>query len=115
LIPLRKAGCQEIFINGSFTTSKDDPGDIDCAWNPEGVDLDQLGQLEPVFFEFANGRQSQKDKFGCEFFPANLAADGAGTTFIEFFQTVKDTGEQKGIVCLSLNQFPGVAHHDDKE
>ena len=36
LEPFRKAGCQRIFVNGSFVTEKDEPGDIDVAWDPNG-------------------------------------------------------------------------------
>jgi len=102
LSPLRKAGCRRIFVNGSFVTSKDLPGDIDVAWDPIGEDVDRLLDLEPVFGDFDNRRAAQKEKFGCEFFPSSLSADGVGNTFLEFFQIDKETEAEKGIVALNL-------------
>ena len=64
LEPLREAGCRRVFVNGSFVTDKDKPGDIDVAWDPKGVDLDRLLELEPVFGDFADRRAAQKAKFG---------------------------------------------------
>ncbi len=72
LEPLREAGCRRVFVNGSFVTDKDEPGDIDGAWDPTGVDVDQLLEVEPVFGDFADGRAAQKAKFGCEFLPVEL-------------------------------------------
>ena len=99
---LREAGCRWVFVNGSFVTDKDDPGDIDVGWDPTGVDVDRLLELEPVFGDFADRRAAQKAKFGCEFFPASLTADLVGNTFLEFFQIDGETEAQKGIVALEL-------------
>jgi hypothetical protein len=99
---LRKAGCQRVFLNGSFVTEKEEPGDIDVAWDPEGVDVDRLLDLEPLFGEFANRRTAQKAKFGCEFFPSSLTADSVGNDFLAFFQIDKETGARKGIVEVKL-------------
>ncbi|MDA1054627.1 MAG: hypothetical protein O3C40_29705 [Planctomycetota bacterium] len=100
--PLREAGCRRVFVNGSFVTEKDDPGDIDVAWDPIGVDVDRLLEVEPVFGDFTDGRAAQKKTFGCEFFPSSFAADLVGSTFLEFFQIDKETEAQKGIVALDL-------------
>jgi hypothetical protein len=89
-------------VNGSFVTDKDDPGDMDVAWDPTGLDVDRLLELEPVFGDFADRRAAQKAKFGCEFFPASLTADLVGNTFLEFFQIDRETEAQKGIVALKL-------------
>ena len=102
LEPLREAGCRRVFVNGSFVTDKDEPGDIDVAWEPAGVDVDRLLEVEPVFGDFAAGRAAQKVKFGCEFFPSSFTADLVGNTFLEFFQIDRETEAQKGIVALNL-------------
>lgn len=99
---LRQAGCRQVFINGSFVTSKENPGDIDVAWDPDGVDVDRLLEVEPVFGDFEDRRAAQKAKFGCEFFPSSSSADLVGNTFLEFFQIDKETGARKGIVVLAL-------------
>ena len=102
LEPLRVAGCRRVYINGSFVTDKEVPGDIDVAWEPAGVDVVHLLELEPLFGDFSARRAAQKAKFLCEFFPASFAADLVGNTFLDFFQTDKHTGERKGIIALDL-------------
>lgn len=102
LVILRLAGCRRVYVDGSFVTSKTVPNDYDAAWEPTGVDLSLLKSSEPVFFEFANLRASQKAKFFGEFFPSCLKADRTGNTFLEFFQVDKNTGNQKGIIALDL-------------
>lgn len=99
---LRTVGCKRLYVDGSFVTTKSVPNDYDVAWDPAGVDLKRLQALEPVFFEFANARAAQKAKFFGEFFPSSLPADPAGSTFLEFFQIDKHTGNQKGIIALDL-------------
>ena len=39
---LRAAGCRKVFIDGSFVTTKESPGDCDGCWDIEGVDPDAL-------------------------------------------------------------------------
>jgi hypothetical protein len=95
---LRHAGCQRVFIDGSFVTTKEAPADFDGCWDVTGVDLEAL---DPVLLTFDQGRASQKAKYRGEFFPAQLTEGGSGTTFLEFFQTDRETGQPKGIVVLS--------------
>ena len=97
---LRAAGCRRVYINGSFVTSKELPNDIDACWDINGVDVDAL---DPVFFEFDNGRAAQKARFGCEFFPAQMSEGVTGRAFLEFFQIDNQTGEPKGIIELELD------------
>jgi hypothetical protein len=97
---LRAAGCRRVYINGSFVTSKEQPNDIDACWDIEGVDVDAL---DPVFFEFDDGRAAQKARFGAEFFPAQVPEGLTGRVFLDFFQVDKQTGEPKGIVELILD------------
>lgn len=99
---LRLTGCQRLYLDGSFVTSKLVPNDYDAAWEPIGVDLPLLKSMEPVFFEFGNLRAAQKAKYFGEFFPSSAKADVAGSTFLEFFQIDKNTGNQKGLIALNL-------------
>jgi hypothetical protein len=39
---LRDAGCKRVYLNGSFVTSKDEPGDFDACWDPTGVDFERI-------------------------------------------------------------------------
>lgn len=97
---LRAAGCRRVYINGSFVTSKELPNDIDVCWDIEGVDADAL---DPVFFDFDDGRAAQKARFGSEFFPAQVPEGVTGRAFLDFFQADKQTGEPKGIIKLELD------------
>ena len=67
-----------------------------------GRDLDRL---DPIFFEFADGRAAQKERFGGELFP-NVVETGSGLVFADFFQNERDTG-RKGIVVLHLQEAEG--------
>ena len=100
---LRDAGCPRAYIDGSFVTSKNVPGDFDACWETASVDPDLL---DPVLLTFTNQREEQKARFGGELFPAELGTDPHGTRFLDFFQQDKVTGERKGIVSLDLEGSP---------
>ncbi|HAL47944.1 MAG: hypothetical protein FI707_12410 [SAR202 cluster bacterium] len=95
----RRSGCQTFYIDGSFVTEKDDPGDFDACWENAGVDPTVL---DPVLLTFDRGRATQKAKYRGEMFPASAEAIPGGRTFFEFFQIDKDTGDPKGIIALDL-------------
>lgn len=96
---LALAGCQLVYIDGSFVTAKAIPGDYDACWETTGVNR---FDLDPVFLDFANRRAAQKAKYLGEFFPARMVEAGSGAVFLAFFQTDKTTGNSKGIVALEL-------------
>jgi hypothetical protein len=100
---LKQAGCRTVYIDGSFVTAKKLPGDFDVCWDVSGVDP---ALLDPIFLIFDRGRAAQKARFRGEFFPAQLPEGASGMTFLEFFQTSKETGRPKGIVALSLETLP---------
>jgi hypothetical protein len=99
---LRCAGCMAAYLDGSFVTTKDQPGDFDACWDVVDVDPDKI---DPVFLDFDDGRAAQKARFGGEFFPAQLPEGDSGKTFLEFFQIDKNTGDPKGIVGLDLGRW----------
>lgn len=101
ILSLKKAGCETIYLDGSFSTSTKDPNDIDVCWELINVNLDLLLIIEPVLFNFDFKRKPQKDKFGCEFFPADSIAAPPDKTYIDFFQQDRD-GNPKGIIGLKI-------------
>lgn len=114
LVGLRKAlqslasvGCKAVYINGSFVTSKEVPGDFDACWDAEGVDVDLLQKRDPVLLTFENERAAQKTKYLGEFFPAQAQAESSAPyrIFLEFFQIDKETGHPKGIVAIDLRNW----------
>lgn len=98
---LRHAGCPALYLDGSFVTGKDLPRDFDGCWDMHGVDP---ALLDPTLLDFRNGRAAQKLRFGGELFPASSKESGSGRTFLDFFQTDKDTGAPKGIVKIELQR-----------
>jgi hypothetical protein len=102
LTSLHTCGCQTAWIDGSFTTDKDKPGDIDVCYDI--TDFAKLKLLEPTLLDFTNARASMKQKFSCECFPAHLPAEPGGLTFLEFFQVSKNQ-HAKGIVKLDLSNI----------
>jgi len=83
-------------------TTKLQPGDVDVCWAIEHVNPDKL---DPVFLDFSRSRAAQKARFQSEFFPADLPEGLTGKTFLEFFQTDKETGVPKGILALDLRRW----------
>ena len=69
---LKSAGCKKAYLDGSFVTSKNKPGDFDGCWDETDVDP---ALLDPILLTFTNGRIAQKIKFGGELFPAGFVAD----------------------------------------
>ncbi len=102
MVSLKDAGCKTVYVDGSFVTGKERPGDFDACWEEEGVDPIVL---DPVLLIFDNGRASQKAKYMGELFPASNIADEDGFSFLEFFQTDKETGRRKGIVAIDLGEL----------
>ena len=100
---LRIAGCRRVYIDGSFVSAKQVPGDFDGCWEVAGVDP---SLLDPVLLTFDNRRAAQKAKYGGELFLAEAVADPFGTRFLDFFQRDKYTGEPKGIVAIDLGTLP---------
>ena len=96
---LRAAGCARVYLDGSFVTDKDVPGDFDACWEVSGVDP---ALLDPVLLDFSDRRAAQKARYGGELFPAQLAAEPVGTAFLSYFQRDRQTGDPKGIVALDL-------------
>jgi len=97
---LQDAGCALAYVDGSFVTAKKEPGDFDACWGVAGVDP---ALLDPVLLDFSNGRAAQKARYGGELFPAELPEGASGRTFLEFFQTDRNTGAPKGIVSIDLS------------
>ena len=96
---LKDAGCRAVYLDGSFVTSKTYPNDYDACWEEAGVNP---MALDPVLLTFDAGRATQKAKYLGELFPISIIADSGGLSFLEFFQTDKETGRPKGIIAIDL-------------
>lgn len=98
------ANVSKIFVDGSFTTDKEEPNDIDGCWSAEGVNEQLLDRRFWDFEtpqEFEKNRNEIKNEFGIDFFIAEIIEGGSGKPFPEFFQTNRD-GDPKGIIQINL-------------
>lgn len=99
---LRLAGCQRIFVDGSFVTAKTVPSDYDACWDAINVDF---SRLDPVLIDFSRGRIAMKTKYLGDWFPAHYQEGGSGLLFVDFFQKDKVTDDPKGIVMLETRSI----------
>jgi hypothetical protein len=96
---LQQAGCQEVYIDGSFVTAKAEPQDFDGCWSKVGVDPDKL---DPVLLDFSQDRAAQKAKYGGELFIAQAPANEQHV-FLGFFQRDR-RNQRKGIIGIKLSE-----------
>lgn len=97
---LKKANCKLIYVDGSFVTSKEVPGDYDLCWSV--VDVVEK-DLDPVLLDFSRlGRDKMTQKYRGDIFPAELPEGSSGKVFVDFFQADKNTGNSKGIVAIDI-------------
>ncbi|WP_407332505.1 DUF6932 family protein [Enterovibrio sp. 27052020O] len=97
---LQTAGCGLIYIDGSFVTNKEIPGDYDMAWSVVGVDPTRLDPC--LILANRSDRDAIEAKYRGDVFPAELPEGASGKRFLDFFQEDKNTGDKKGIVAVSI-------------
>ena len=95
----RRPDAETAWLNGSFVTTKEEPNDFDACWDETGVDPEAL---DPVLLTFDRERAAQKAKYMGELFPSTTIANLGGWSFLDFFQTDRETGRRKGIVAIDL-------------
>ncbi len=105
---LRMAGCLQVYVGGSFLTSKPDPNDIDCCFD-YAHDLDWPRLAAADLLSTGDDCAAQRARYGCEFHFANMAITMFGPiqatiTFLEFYQRNAD-GESVGILALDLRSL----------
>ena len=74
------------------------PDDFDACWDFAGVDF---AALDPALRDFSGERRIQKERFGGELIPADVAAEPAGTQILDFFQLDR-ARRAKGIIEIDL-------------
>lgn len=98
---LKIAGCRTIFVNGSFVTNKQHPGDYDACWDATGVDATKVS---PLLLDFSErGPALSKLEFGGDIRPDMVTVHDCVMPFLEFFQRDKE-GHRKGIVSIRLQE-----------
>ncbi len=91
---LKSAGCTTFYLDGSFISNKEEPGDYDCTWDPTGVttalDEDLLKSLEV-----------RKAKYFGDIFV--YMPEHGGFPYLEYFQKDSDDNP-KGIIKIDLRK-----------
>ena len=98
LLFLGEAGCEVVWLDGSFVTREKWPRDFDLCYDASGVDL---ARLLPTLQDLSAGRRAQKLAFGGEALPATFPFDWGGETVKEAFTRTRE-GEVKGLIRLNL-------------
>ena len=96
---LAAAGCSKIYLNGSYTATKSQPRDLRAC--REVTDVAAIN-VDSTLFNIENERALQKQKYGGEFFilfPIRQTAQ----VLLDFFQTDRYTGKQKGILLINCD------------
>jgi hypothetical protein len=89
-------------------TNKIDPGDFDCCWDRDDVNIDYLRQNAPLILKYYDSA-AQKAKYKGEIYPSDQPVDES-TISIEFFQRDRKQN-RKGIVAINLLEWePGETH-----
>lgn len=97
---LAQAGATTLWINGSYITTKGEPGDYDATFDAQHINWTTLGLNNPELMDFDNPRTTQKRVYGGELLP-NIEG---GIDYVAFFQTNRD-GNPKGILRIDLTEL----------
>ncbi len=101
---LRDAGAVNLWLDGSFVTSKPNPNDFDGVWDPSRVDLRKVDPILTDLVDLRGGRLKQIAKYDGELMISAIERR-SGLPFEQYFQQTPD-GDVKGIVLLDLRTLP---------
>jgi hypothetical protein len=96
---LKRAGCRQLYVDGSFVTSKPSPNDWDACWELDGVDFTKLDST--IVDEKFNPELRKARYFGDLFLNAPRLP---GHDFANFFRKDR-SGMYKGLVVIDLATF----------
>ncbi|MFN8555826.1 MAG: hypothetical protein U0531_00215 [Dehalococcoidia bacterium] len=103
---LRSFGCRTFYLDGSFVTAKDEPGDWDGCWEADGVDRHRLAAERPLLWDDHRGRRDQKRQYGGDIFPVKAMADPSERIILDQFQRDRHTRQPKGLLAIDLESLP---------
>lgn len=103
---LANVRCSAVYVDGSFVTDKEIPGDYDLCWKMEGVLIENL---DPVLMNYTlKGKKKIEEKYRGDIRGAEFSVRETGASYLNFFQHDRD-GKAKGVVELFP---PGRDDHD---
>ena len=92
---LKAANCQTLYLNGSFITNKEEPGDFDACWEPLGVNQN----LDPILL---TDRTARKGKYLGDIYP-RIPELTEGLDHLKAWQLDRDDNI-KGIIIIDLRK-----------
>ena len=99
---LARSGCKYLYLDGSYVTEKDMPGDFDACWSIEQVDFNIV---DPIFLDLSNGTTAQKARFGGELFP-NCTERASGKLFKDLANSNMRCDSLKSLMIINkLSKF----------
>jgi hypothetical protein len=100
---LRSINCRLVYVDGSYVTDKEEPGDIDVCWHEdEFIDWDRVGRELQILLDLDYPRDWQQLVYNADVFPANVLENDSKKLFKDFFQQHKETGNPKGIIKIKI-------------
>jgi hypothetical protein len=81
LSDLALAGCKAAYLDGSFITTKETPGDFDACWDDDGVDWDTLDE---TLLSFENTKGCSEIKIWWRIISNALASRPLGKQLFRF-------------------------------
>jgi len=94
---LKEAGCNTLFVDGSFITNKEVPGDYDALWDPAGV----TNKIDPDLLQ-RNRIEQRREKYLGDVFVH--VPELGGFPHLKHFQEDKDDLSPKGIIKVDLRK-----------
>ena len=99
LAELSNVDCKSVYIDGSFVTDKEIPGDYDLCWKMDGVIVEDL---DPLLLNYtAEGKRLIEEKYRGDIRGAEFSVKETGATYLEFFQHDRN-GIAKGVIEIEL-------------
>lgn len=99
---LRSIGCKAIFVDGSFITPEELPGDFDLCWEDKGVDILKAYAKCPPLFDVGRKFEKMKKRYRGDVVPASHEADwDRGINYLGFFMEDRE-GREKGIIRIEI-------------
>ena len=99
---LREAGCTVVYVNGSFVTAKETPGDFEACWDVDGVDLKRLA---PVFLDFCRQPCRAEETVRWRTVSCTTARRDYWPYVLGVFPNGPTDGSAKGIVAIRLEDL----------
>lgn len=101
---MENCGIKRVYVDGSFVTDKDRPGDIDGCYDiPLGATDASLRPMYPIWPWNPANRAMSKTMFGIELAPSRFPATTTGQPYLEFFQKDRE-GNPRGVVLIELGR-----------